>query len=130
MKRDMDLVRLILMEIEEKYRSTAIYNLTIDGYDTDTVAYHRKILDEAGLISDYKAKYADNEIYVFGVGPLTWDGNDFLEKIRDDSRWKKVKDTISQKGLPLIIDTIKSIANAIISAAAEGVTNSIIKGNA
>jgi len=53
-----------------------------------------------------------------------------LEKIRDDSRWKKVKDTISQKGLPLIIDTIKSIANAIISAAAEGVTNSIIKGNA
>ncbi|HRG31537.1 MAG TPA: DUF2513 domain-containing protein, partial [Trichococcus flocculiformis] len=72
----------------------------------------------------------DNEIYVFGVCPLTWDGNDFLEKIRDDSRWKKVKDTISQKGLPLIIDTIKSIANAIISAAAEGVTNSIIKGNA
>ena len=38
MKRDMDLVRLILMEIEEKYRSTAIYNLTIDGYDIDTVA--------------------------------------------------------------------------------------------
>ena len=130
MKRDMDLVRLILMEIEEKYRSTAIYNLTIDGYDTDTVAYHCKILDEAGLISDYKATYADNKIYTFVVGPLTWDGNDFLEKIRDDSRWKKVKDTISQKGLPLIIDTIKSIANAIISAAAEGVTNSIIKGNA
>ena len=130
MKRDMDLVRLILLEIEERYRSTAIYNLTIDGYDTETVAYHCKILDEAGLISDYKAKYADNEIYVFGVGPLTWDGNDFLEKIRDDSRWKKVKDTISQKGLPLAIDTIKSIANAIISAAAEGVTNSIIKGNA
>ena len=130
MKRYMDLVRLILMEIEEKDRSTAIYNMTIDGYDTDAVAYHCKILDEAGLISDYKAKYADNEIYVFGVGPLTWDGNDFLEKIRDDSRWKKVKDTISQKGLPLIIDTIKSIANAIISAAAEGVTNSIIKGNA
>ena len=129
MKRDMDLVRLILLEIEDKYRSTAIYDLAIDGYDTEMVAYHCKILYEAGLISDYKAQYADNEIYVFGVGSLTWDGNDFLEKIRDDSQWKKVKETITKKGLPLVIDTIKSVANALISAAVEGITNSIMKGN-
>lgn len=129
MKRDMDLVRLILLEIEDKYRSTAIYDLAIDGYDTEMVAYHCKILYEAGLISDYKAQYADNEIYVFGVGSLTWDGNDFLEKIRDDSQWKKVKETITKKGLPLVIDTIKSVANALISATVEGITNSIMKGN-
>ena len=129
MKRDMDLVRLILLEIEDKYRSTAIYDLAIDGYDTEMVAYHCKILNEAGLISDYKAQYADNEIYVFGVGSLTWDGNDFLEKIRDDSQWKKVKETITKKGLPLVVDTIKSVANALISATVEGITNSIMKGN-
>ena len=125
----MDLVRLILLEIEDKYRSTAIYDLAIDGYDTEMVAYHCKILYEAGLISDYKAQYADNEIYVFGVGSLTWDGNDFLEKIRDDSQWKKVKETITKKGLPLVVDTIKSVANALISATVEGITNSIMKGN-
>ena len=129
MKRDMDLVRLILLEIEDKYRSTAIYDLAIDGYDTEMVAYHCKILYEAGLISDYKAQYADNEIYVFGVGSLTWDGNDLLEKIRDDSQWKKVKETITKKGLPLVVDTIKSVANALISATVEGITNSIMKGN-
>ena len=129
MKRDMDLVRLILLEIEDKYRSTAIYDLAIDGYDTEMVAYHCKILYEAGLISDYKAQYADNEIYVFGVGSITWDGNDFLEKIRDDSQWKKVKETITKKGLPLVVDTIKSVANALISATVEGITNSIMKGN-
>lgn len=129
MKRDMDLVRLILLEIEDKYRSTAIYDLAIDGYDTEMVAYHCKILYEAGLISDYKAQYADNEIYVFGVGSLTWDGNDFLGKIRDDSQWKKVKETITKKGLPLVVDTIKSVANALISATVEGITNSIMKGN-
>ena len=129
MKRDMDLVRLILLEIEDKYSSTAIYDLAVDGYDTEMVAYHCKILYEAGLISDYKAQYADNEIYVFGVGSLTWDGNDFLEKIRDDSQWKKVKETITKKGLPLVVDTIKSVANALISATVEGITNSIMKGN-
>lgn len=97
MKRDMDLVRLVLLEIEEKYLSTAIYDLKIEGYDTETVAYHCKILHEAGLISDYQAQYAGNKIYAFGVGSLTWDGNDFLEKIRDNSQWKKIKDTITQK---------------------------------
>lgn len=129
MKRDMDLVRLILLEIEDKFRSTALYNLAIEGYDTETVAYHCKILYEAGLISDYKAQYANNEIYVFGVGSLTWDGNDFLEKIRDNSQWKKVKDTITQKGLPMVIETIKTIANAFFVAAAEGITNSILNRN-
>lgn len=129
MKRDMELVRLILLKIEEQYRSTAIYNLKITDYDRETVAYHCKILNEAGLISDYDAQYADNELWSFVVGSLTWDGNDFLDKIRDNSQWKKIKDTITQKGLPLVIETIKTISTAIVTAAAEGVANSIIKND-
>lgn len=127
MKRDMDLVRLILLEIETQYKSTAIYNLQIDGYDIETIAYHCKILHEAGLISAYKAQYADNRLYSFGVGSLTWEGNDYLDKVRDNSVWRKTKDVITKKGLPLIFDTIKTISTAIVTAAAEGVANSIIK---
>ena len=128
MKRNMDLVRLILLEIENIYQSTAIYNLTIDGYDAEMIAYHCKIIHEAGLISEYKAQYADNKLYGFGVGSLTWDGNDFLDKIRDDSQWKKVKDAITKEGMPLVIETIKSVANAFISATVAGITTSILKG--
>lgn len=126
MKRDMDLVRLILLEIEKQYASTAIYNLDIDGYDMATTAYHCKLLNEAGLISAYKAQYADNDINSFGVGSLTWEGNDYLDKVRDNSIWRKTKDTITQKGLPLVFDTIKTISTAFITAAAEGVANSIL----
>ena len=128
MKRNMDLVRLILLEIENIYQSTAIYNLTIDGYDAEMIAYHCKIIHEAGLISEYKAQYADNKLYGFGVGSLTWDGNDFLDKIRDDSQWKKIKDAITEKGLPMVIETIKLVANAFISTAVTGITTSILKG--
>ncbi|MCR4944619.1 MAG: DUF2513 domain-containing protein [Clostridium sp.] len=126
MKRDMDLVRLILLKIEEDYKSTALYNIKIEGYDNETVAYHCKIMKEAGLISAYNSQYADNSLYGFGVGGLTWEGNDFLDKVRDNSRWKKIKDTATKKGLPLILDVIKQIADTVIAAAAEGVTNSII----
>lgn len=127
MKRNMDLVREILLEIEKQYVSTAIYNLKVEGYDTETIAYHCKILYEAGLISDYKAQYADSTIYSFGVGSLTWAGNDYLDKVRDNSIWKKTKDAITQKGLPLVFDTIKTISTAFITATAEGVANSILK---
>ena len=60
---------------------------------------------------------------------MTWEGNDFLDKIRDNSQWKKVKDTITQKGLPFVIETIKTISTALVTAAAEGVANSILKNN-
>ncbi len=127
MKRDMDLVRLILLKIEEEYKSTALINLSIDGYDMDTVAYHCNILHEAGFVSNYNANYAGNKLYIFSVGALTWDGNNYLDKIRDNSTWKKIKDIIAQKGLPLVVETIKTVSNAFITAAAEGVANSIIK---
>lgn len=127
MKRDMDLVREILLQIEKQYISTTIYDLEIQGYDMPTVAYHCKILYDAGLISDYKAQYADGDIYYFEVGALTWEGNDYLDKIRDNSIWRKTKDTITQRGLPLALDTIKTVATAFITAAVEGVTNSILK---
>lgn len=127
MKRDMDLIRLILLKIEEDYVSTALYNIEIDGYDKETIAYHCKILHEAGFVSNYGSQYADNALYSFGVGSLTWEGNEFLDKIRDDSFWGKTKDAIKKKGLPLVLDTVKTVATAFITAAAEGVANSIIK---
>lgn len=115
MKLNMDLIREILLEIEKQYVSTAIYNLNIDGYDMETVAYHCKMLYKKGFISDYQAQYADDEIDAFGVGSLTMEGNKYLNDIRDNSMWKKIKNTIKKKGLPLAFDTIISIAQTIIS---------------
>ena len=119
MKRDMDLVRRILFEIEDKYKSTALINLHIEGYDFETVAYHCKIMYEAGLISYYKGQYASDELCSFFVGGLTWEGNDYLDKIRDNSFWEQVKRIIKEKGLPLVIDTIKIVSGELIVAAAK-----------
>ncbi len=117
MERNMDLVRLILLQIEKEYRSTALYDLKIDGYDIETVAYHCKILYEAKLISTYKGIYADNKLQDYAVGSLTWNGHDYLEKIRDNSRWGKIKKLIREKALPPTIEVIKMLADGLISAA-------------
>jgi len=116
MKRDMDIVKRVLLVIEEKYKDVALYDweLSIDDLDKQTIAYHCKILYDGGLISDYKAQYADGEIWSFGVSSLTWEGHDFLDKIRDDSIWSKTKETIKSKGLPMTLDVVKVVASSII----------------
>lgn len=125
MMRDMDLCRRILFAIEEQYVATAICNLKIDGYTTEQVAYHCNVLYEAGLISDYRAQYASGEIYTFGVGSLTWDGHDFLDKIREDTVWNRTKNVMKEKVLPATLDVIKSVSSAIISAAVKGAIESM-----
>ena len=64
MKRDMDLCRKILFKIEELYIDTALLNLQLENYDNLQIAYHCKILYEAGLIDSYNAHYADNTLYL------------------------------------------------------------------
>ena len=122
MKRDMDLVRLILLEIESS-EYDEIEDFKIDGYDVSLVKYNGELLLQAGLIN----KFYEDSIGELIAGQLTWEGCDYLDKIRDNSIWKKTKDIISQKGLPVIVDTIKTVSTALITAAAEGIANSIIQ---
>lgn len=84
MQRDMDLIRKILFAIEEKYVDTWLpgSDVQIDGYDMKTIAYHCALLHDAGLIYDYKTQYAGDGLYFFGVGRLTWEGHELLDKSR------------------------------------------------
>ena len=122
MKRDMDLIRLILLEIESS-ECEIIEDFQLEGYDIVSVKYNGELLFQAGLIT----KFYEDAIGELVAGSLTWDGCDFLDKIRDNSVWKKTKDVIKDQGLPLIVDTIKTISSTIISSMTEGVKNSIVK---
>ncbi len=115
MKRDMDLCRLILFKIEDEYRSTALFNLQIDGYDIETIAYHCDLLFEASLIKSYKPTYASDEIYFFSVGALTWEGHDFLDNIRENTMWNRTKNSIKENALPMTLEVIKSVATSFIN---------------
>lgn len=120
MKRDMDLCRKILFAIEEQYVDTVLYGLEVEGYSMQQVAYHCKILHDAGLISNYKGYFASNRLYDFAVGSLTWDGHEFLDKIRQDTIWKKTKDVITQRGLPMVLDVVKEISQSIVATMVQG----------
>ena len=129
MKRDMELIRKILFEIEEKKPFEEVHNLSVEGYDKQEIAYHCEMLHQEGFIKNYYSADCDNfdGVLFFRVQDLTWQGHDLLEVIRQDTIWNKTKETIAEKGLSITVGTIKTIATAFITAAAEGVANSIIK---
>lgn len=119
MKRNMDLIRLVLLKIETKENSTALCasDLQIDGYTKEEIAYSCKLLYESGYVSDYKTFYANNTLCNFGVGNMTWKGQDYLESVRDNTRWGKIKKIAKEKGLPLMFDTVIDISKKLIIAA-------------
>lgn len=123
MKRDMDLCRKILFKIEEQYTDTALINLELENYDNLKIAYHCKILNEAGLIDHYSAQYADDSLYSFSVGSLTWEGHDFLDKIREDTTWNNVKKIIKNKALPFTLEVAKTIATNLLAVSMKAALN-------
>ncbi|WP_257616486.1 DUF2513 domain-containing protein [Rodentibacter ratti] len=84
------------------------------GYDSRTVAYHYKLLTNAGLIDSHDISSLEEEN--FAATSLTWQGHEFLDKIRNDSVWNKVKSTVQSKSLDLSFDVIKTVATKIIAA--------------
>lgn len=83
MKRNLKLIKLILLKIEEQYENKSIYNLKVDGYRIEQIANHCELLYGEGLISNYKAIYGGGQLEAFLVGNLTNEGFNYLDLIRD-----------------------------------------------
>ena len=71
----------------------------------ETVAYHIKMLHQAKLIEAVET--GDIDRYDYTARSLTWEGREFLDKIRKDTVWNGVKKTIKDKGLYLSVESIK-----------------------
>ena len=129
MKRDMDLVRKLLIRIEEVYepgqKRISASELVIDGYDAQTVVEHLMLMRDAGLLQDVVAKTYVTGSTIVSVGNLTNKGYDTLEDFRNDTVWNKTKDVVKEKGLPMVIDVFKEVASTIISSITEGALKSM-----
>ena len=115
MKRDFELVRKILSEFEER-DAEAKKTIAPKGYSNDEIRYHIDMMVEAGFIGMDEVFDGDRFVYS-RASQLTWEGQNFLDLIRDDSQWAKIKKAVKEQGFSLTIDTIKMAASALIKMA-------------
>lgn len=122
MKRNMDLVRRILQDIED--RCDGYNELKVDFNDVsgEEVNYHLKLLVEAELIEVDDVDYTSKEGLEFRPTGLTWEGHEFLEASRSDTLWNKAKNIAMQKTGGLSFDVLKVTLSAIMK---QQITNAI-----
>lgn len=91
----------------------------IDGVDAEKTSYHIHLRIEGGLLEGECVHGIDGPLRCF-ASSLTWDGQEFLDKVQSSGMWERIKATAREKGLSLSFDVIKAIAVVAISATVKG----------
>lgn len=97
MKRDFDLIRRIMIDVESIPAREQKQNFSYDGYDSPTINQHIALLIEAGLIKG--SIHETNVKRTVLVDDLTWAGHDFLNATKDETLWTKAKENIIKPGV-------------------------------
>jgi hypothetical protein len=114
MKREMDLIRDLMLHIEGDPVFDGLHWVTPGtpeeiglppGRSMDEIAYHLGLLLEAGFVKGQAGMQMPM------ISQLTWKGHEFLDDIRDQDVWSKTKDRLG--GRPSAsIGIISEIARA------------------
>ena len=109
MKRDMDLVRRILMDLEECDAADGGggVNIEIDGRAEQEVSYHVALLHEAGLLHALDGYDSSGICWI--PTRLTWAGHEFLDASREPGRWERAKRTVLEKTGGLSFEAMKQV---------------------
>lgn len=99
-----------------------------DNYSKKDIAYSIYMLADAGLLVNESSKLTRTDSTPPGafskaacVLYVTYKGHEFLQKIRNETVWSKIKETLSPVGT-ITIDLIAQVASNILS---NMITNSI-----
>lgn len=99
MKRDMDLIREMLIRLEEgDMNSSPFTDLKSQGYTSEQLRYHAWLLMDAGLAEGADATHSGSAHREAILNGLTWNGHEFLDAARDAGRWAKAKTMLSAIG--------------------------------
>lgn len=111
MKRDMDLARKILLQLEEvPYRGGA-QRVALEGYSDDEVSYHVLLLREAGLVEALDFSSHDGVCWV--PTRLTWEGHEFLDAARSSKLWEAAKQHLLKTFGVITLEGLKAVLRVL-----------------
>ena len=124
MKRDMDLIRVLLLKLEnwQMERGDNVHIRPNDprlpqGHSVDQMDYHLDLLMEAGFISGPDGQPMDGIMF----RRLSWQGHDFLDSVRDQEIWEKTKKGVEGAG-GFTVDLMKELARGFVKKQIEEYT--------
>lgn len=115
MRRDWELVRLILARIEaEGDLASRWFAQRFPEWPQEAVNYHLWLLIQAGLITGQCNADAPGSGFIcYGVA-LTWTGHEFLAAVRSDTAWARIKARLAERAVDLSLDAVLAAARATL----------------
>ena len=118
MKRNMDLARNILLIMENEENPNGPGNISIPEFNDDVIAYHIKLLRDAGLIEAIDASSTSG--FHFIPTSLTWEGHEFIDAARNDGIWNKAKDLMIKETGGMSLEVLKALLTQLATKAVLG----------
>jgi hypothetical protein len=114
MTRDWDVIREILTRLESLTSTQEVLEPgSLLGFAPEHVSYQIALLIEAGLVEGNCSRSLNAPMHCYAFR-LTWAGHEFLDQIRSETAWKRIKALLKEKGIDLSFDTIKVAAGTLI----------------
>jgi hypothetical protein len=117
MKRDLDLLRDILLDVED-WNDPEPLRLEALGYDGKTqqeIGYHLELLEDAGYIDANITKWNTGAYATGLILRMTMAGHDYLDSVRSPEVWNKTKTALEKVGGGAALDVIKDVASKILA---------------
>lgn len=96
MKLDFGLVRALLIHVGRQPQHDNLVDLSIVGYDGETVSDHVRLLDSLGYVSAVAVWTFQGEAWK--SVRVTWKGADFLARASDDAVWNRARQMVEASG--------------------------------
>lgn len=106
MKRDMELIRLLLLRSEGDQKAAK----ECEKFSIEERAYHVQLLVDAGLVEAVVRRGPNDEFTGAVVSRLTWEGHEFLQSVRDDKLWNRAKVQLMKSGASWTFEILKAWA--------------------
>ena len=114
MRRNMDLVRTILMKIEQGALGWTGRPFNISAFTPEQITHHVHIMTEDGLIEGVDLTTMHSNGPEAKPIMLTWKGHEFLDLARDQKRWNQATVIIRKVGSAPIAVWMKVLNELIL----------------
>lgn len=137
MRLNYDCIRDVLLELEEmltcNYTDQNFHTNEVDienlfdklsdkNYTIEEIFYSVKNLEQAKfIIADFKQ--ADDGIIDCEIFDITYEGHEFINKVRKDKVWNKVKDKVMSTGASVTLSVISKLTTDTILGFISNVTS-------
>ena len=89
MQRDLDLIRVIALRIEEAKTAVDSSLIAVQGHSNSDIGKHCALMVEAGLIDTINLTHLASDFPGYRINGLTWKGHDFVDAARNETTWNK-----------------------------------------